>query len=1730
MIQPRILPLLLALIPTAALATNVSGPLSGNTTWTPAGNPWVLTGDVTVPTGVTLTIDPGVQITFASTDGRGSGNDTTKVELIVVGTLKAQGTSAAPISITATNAYGVSIEGSASFDYTHLTGGLECLGVYSGTLSFTHGTIQNCFVALGTAGGTTTFTNNVVRGSGSTAQSTFALEIGAPISLIHNTITGNNYGGVRIYQFGGSANVYDNIIAANGQYGLSFYNPTTPTRVVHHNDVWNHSASDYTNVAEGTGGISANPLFVSSTNFRITEYSPARLAASDGTDMGAFAYAGDPATSLQGSLVADKTLTGANTLAGDLTVRPGVTLTLAAGASLTFAATDGMRSGEDPAKVELIAHGTLNAEGTSTTPVTITATGGMGTAIHGSASFNYTTLNGGSLCLSVTSGTLSFTHGTIQGCTTALMTMGGSTNVLYSLVRNNGNRTQGNFALDLLAPTNLIHNTFANNSEGAIRVYGFGGAVNIYDNIITSNDRYGLSFYNSTNPTRAVHHNDVWNHSASNYSGVTAGTGSISADPLFVSSTNFNLQATSPCRNIASDGTDLGAFPYAPVRVAYVVVTPSPASLAVQGTRQFSATAYDASNNPLPFPITWSATSAAGSIDSNGLFTASCTPGTYTAAVTATSDGKSASADVTLTPGAASAVTVSPSNATVQTNGTQQFTANVTDACNNPLPTAPVSWVVTTGGGTINASGLFTAGSTPGTFPNTVRAFSGTLSGTASVTVTSPLASIQVTPSPATLSINGTQQFTATGKDSAGNTVPVSVTWSVVNGGGAIDASGLFTAGTTPGTFTNTLKATSGAISAFVTVTVQPGALASIEVTPSDATLSINGTQQFTATGKDSAGNTVPVSVTWSVANGGGSINSTGLFTAGTAPGTFVNTVRASSGTLSGFASVTVQPGALASIEVTPDTTTLGVNGSQQFTATGKDSAGNTVPVSVTWSVANGGGSISSTGLFTAGATTGTFTNTIKATSGTVSGFATVTVQPGALASVEVAPSSVTLPIHGTQQLTATGKDSAGNTVSVSVTWSVVNGGGTINATGLFTAGTTPGTYASTIKATSNGISGFATVTVQPGALASITVTPNTATLPISGEQQFTATGRDSAGNTVSAAITWSVVNGGGAIDASGLFTAGTTPGTFTNTIKASSGGVSGLASVTVQPGALASLELTPGSATLAIKGTQQFTATGRDSAGNVVPAAVTWSVANGGGSIDATGLFTASTVAGTFAQTVKATSGSLSATASVTVNPGPVQNVAVTPASVTLPVRGTRQFTVTATDAWGNTVSGTPTWAVLPATAGTIDATGFFTAGNASGSYLSAVTATLSGVSGSADVTISASALARIIVSPAALTVEPRSVRQFSAQGQDADGNVVPITPVWSVVNGAGSITQDGVFTATQVPGTYPDSVVATANGVTGTTSVTVTVGGIQRVALSPLNPTVAVNGKVTFSAKAFDAFDNELPALPATWEVVNGGGSIDASGVFTAGTKSGTFTHTVKVTLGGSSTTTSVTVATDSDGDGLADDWEVAHGLDPTQPGDGALDPDADRLSNLSEFQTGTNPRDADTDDDGVLDGNEQSPSEDTDNDGRANALDPDSDDDRLFDGTEMAVFASHANTDTSNGSFIADADPATSTAPLLPDTDKDGRKDGEEDANHNGKVDSGETDPNHADTFCAATPECGGGQSCENGVCVDDGPSVPEEDSGCGCSGSGPGASLFSLLLLALLGRLGARRERA
>jgi hypothetical protein len=534
---------------------------------------------------------------------------------------------------------------------------------------------------------------------------------------------------------------------------------------------------------------------------------------------------------------------------------------------------------------------------------------------------------------------------------------------------------------------------------------------------------------------------------------------------------------------------------------------------------------------------------------------------------------------------------------------------------------------------------------------------------------TEPLlpAAILITTPSGTTPVSGTIQFSATVTDADGHTIAVAPTWSVVNGGGTISADGVFTAGDSAGTFLNTVVATSGSVSSASTVTVTAGALASITVTPETVTVAVGATQHFVAVGKDSHGNVVAIpDRVWSV-SAGGSIDTSGTFTAGSTPGSFPLAIHVMSGSICADASVIVTTGPLATITISPSPATVAIRATQQFTAVGKDAHGNVLTITPAWSVVASGGTIdASSGLFTAGATAGTFTNTVKATSGSISATATVTVPAGPLESITVTPSPSSLAIGAQQTFTAVGHDDDGNVVAITPIWSVTTGGGTISGVGVFTAGTVAGTFTNTVRASvgsgCSAINGRATVTVLPCALATVTVSPSNPSVLEGATQQFTAVGTDANGNVLPITPAWDMIGaGGGTINAStGLFTAGSTAATFTNTVRATALSISGTASVTVTAPAspLATIEVTPGNPSLFGAQSQQFTATGYDASHNVVaiPGTLTWSLSTSQsiGSINASGLFQFNgSYNGAISNAISVTNGTVTGYASLTLDCG---------------------------------------------------------------------------------------------------------------------------------------------------------------------------------------------------------------------------------------------------------------------------------------------------------------------------------------------------------------------------------------------------------------------------------------------------------------------------------------------
>src|SRR5512139_3567951 len=257
-----------------------------------------------------------------------------------------------------------------------------------------------------------------------------------------------------------------------------------------------------------------------------------------------------------------------------------------------------------------------------------------------------------------------------------------------------------------------------------------------------------------------------------------------------------------------------------------------------------------------------------------------------------------------------------------------------------------------------------------------------------------PLDHIIVTPTLATVAAGGVQQFTAQGYDAAGNLIPnLPFSWQVVNGGGTINAQGLFTAAIAGGLYVNTVQASSGGIITYASVeivvptvhhfTIAPiaspqyvGAPFSVSISARDASGVIVSAYTGTATLTDSTGTITPA-VTGSFSNGlwtgsvaiglaAQGITITALDGAATGTSNAIQTVNAYTvgGTLGGLAS-----GATVAIQDNgTDTLVLSSNG--VFTFVTPIPSGSTHSVTVqnnptrqSCTVSNGSGTVSGSNI-----------------------------------------------------------------------------------------------------------------------------------------------------------------------------------------------------------------------------------------------------------------------------------------------------------------------------------------------------------------------------------------------------------------------------------------------------------------------------------------------------------------------------------------------------------------------------------------------------------------------------------------------------------------------------------------------------------------------------------------------------------------------------------------------
>lgn len=566
-----------------------------------------------------------------------------------------------------------------------------------------------------------------------------------------------------------------------------------------------------------------------------------------------------------------------------------------------------------------------------------------------------------------------------------------------------------------------------------------------------------------------------------------------------------------------------------PPNLVSIAVSLGSTSIPLGSTRQFAAlgTYTDGSTQDLTSASTWNSSSPqVASISTGGLVTSAAIGSTN---ITATSGSISGSANVAVTPPALASIAVSPANSSIALGTNQQFaaTGTFTDGSTQDLTTA-VYWnsvrtliaTVSNTPGTQGQASSVTLGSC------IVSAALGSITGTTNLTVsTATLVSIATTPSSPSIALGTTQLFKATGSYTDGSIQDISgtVEWSADTPDTATISNSTGSQGLARGlaTGTATISARSPTVAGSTSLTVTPAVLISIAVSPANPLLTVGSTQTFSATATFSDGSTQVLTntVTWSSDNSQvAMVDSTGLATAISAGGA---NMGASFAAVTGSAVLTVTSSPLASIAVLPQSASLPLGTTQQFSAIGTFSDGSSqdVTTAVHWSSSDRTVTTVSdaAGKYGLASTLATGDVAVIANSDTITGNADLTVTAATLVAIAISPQSASIQPGTSQQFTATGTFTDGSTpdMTTAVTWrSSLPGVAVIsNDSGSPGLATTAGLGATTISATWGSISTSIVLSVQDQ-LLSITIMPSNALVVTGGSQQFTATGTFAGGLT----------------------------------------------------------------------------------------------------------------------------------------------------------------------------------------------------------------------------------------------------------------------------------------------------------------------------------------------------------------------------------------------------------------------------------------------------------------------------------------------------------------------------------------------------------------------------------------------------------------------------------------
>lgn len=724
---------------------------------------------------------------------------------------------------------------------------------------------------------------------------------------------------------------------------------------------------------------------------------------------------------------------------------------------------------------------------------------------------------------------------------------------------------------------------------------------------------------------------------------------------------------------------------------------------------------------------------------------------------------------------------------------------------------------------------------------------------------------------PVDLTAGKTQEFKAHGSDSFGNIVESSIRWSVYPDLGLMDDQGIFfpkRAGKGEVIAALTQIRTGRTLEAKTAVGVAPGETTRIDIQPPEIQVTAGREVMFSAVTYDQFGNETAVPLSWSLSEPTlGSVSDNGLFTAVKAGG---GKVVARYENVSGEGNLRVVPAEVAFLKIIPEEFSLKAGETIELKVLGEDSFGNVVDAEVLWSLSDPSlGNISAEGTLTAQKEGKGY---VVATARHIVDLAPLEVKAGPLYSIEVRPSELAVSSGETVTFEATGFDAAGNPLPITPQWSVDEQLGALQQNGLFSARKAG---SGEVSASVEGIRGTARILILPGPPASIEVEPREIATTAGNREEIVFKVFDANGNLITdPQIRWELDKGLGTMVEPNRFHA---QRTGQDLLRLTAGNVTVQVPVTIQVGKVRLIEIEPAEVNLTAGEKMVFSAKALDGEGNEVPLEAAWTVAGGVGSIAEGGVFEALKAGEGY---VALSMDGVMGVASITVQPGPMARIEVTPESAHVRAGETLEFTARALDAQGNVTSAEFTWSMEPEGSGrAVSPAGVFEVLKAGESR---VIAKADSVQGEAKIRIEPGPLAEITASHENIRLTAGDSLEISVVGKDAFGNTLAVSPKFEAAPPAlGTLTEAGVFTAHK---RGEGRLTVAANGIQVRIPVEVMSGEIHTLALQLPSEDIVAGKKYQLKVTAYDKGGNEVPA-EVSWAATEGIGKIELdTGVFHA------------------------------------------------------------------------------------------------------------------------------------------------------------------------------------------------------------------------------------------------------